>query len=75
MVDLHLLKKTISDHGVNIVSIAEKMGISREGLYKKLSGETEFKASEIEKMTAALRLSKEERDAIFFALEVEGKST
>ena len=59
MVDLHLLNNTISEHGVTIVSIAEKIGISREGLYKKLSGESEFKASEIEKMTSALRLSKE----------------
>lgn len=75
MVDLNLLKHTIDDHGVTIVSIAGKIGISREGLYKKLSGEAEFKASEIEKMTTALRLSKEERDAIFFASKVEQNST
>ena len=67
MVNLDLLKTTINDRGITIVSIAGKMGISREGLYKKLSGEAEFKASEIEKMTDALRLSKKERDAIFFA--------
>ena len=67
MVNLDLLKSTIDESGITIVSIAGKMGISREGLYKKLSGEAEFKASEIEKMTDALRLSKKERDAIFFA--------
>ncbi len=67
MVDLNKLKTTIDDSGITIVSIAGKIGISREGLYKKLSGEAEFKASEIEKITEALRLSKEERDAIFFA--------
>lgn len=67
MVNLDLLKTTINDRGITIVSIAGKMGISREGLYKKLSGEAEFKASEIEKMTDALRLSKKERDTIFFA--------
>ena len=67
MVDLNLLKNTINDRGVTIVSIANKVGTTREGFYKKLSGETEFKASEIEKITEALRLSKKERDAIFFA--------
>ncbi len=71
MVNLTLLRNTINDSGVTIVSIAEKIGISREGLYKKLSGEAEFKASEIEKITSAMRLSKEERDSIFFAQEVE----
>lgn len=71
MVNLTLLRNTIDDSGVTIVSIAEKIGISREGLYKKLSGEAEFKASEIEKITSAMRLSKEERDSIFFAQEVE----
>lgn len=71
MVNLALLRDTIDDSGVTIVSIAEKIGISREGLYKKLSGEAEFKASEIEKITLAMRLSKEERDSNFFAQEVE----
>ncbi|MBO4579822.1 MAG: toxin-antitoxin system, antitoxin component, Xre family protein [Clostridiales bacterium] len=75
MVDLLLLKSTIDERGVKIVSIAEKMEISREGLYKKLSGDAEFKASEIEKITDALRLSKSERDSIFFAKEVERNST
>lgn len=75
MVDIQLLKNTIRDQGITIVSISEKIGITREGLYKKLAGEAEFKASEIEKISAALRLSKDERDAIFFAKEVETDST
>lgn len=71
MVDLILLKSTINNRGVTIVSIARNIGLSREGLYLKLAGDAEFKASEIEKITSVLNLTKDERDAIFFAEEVE----
>lgn len=75
MVDLILLKSTINNRGVTIVSIARNIGLSREGLYLKLAGDAEFKASEIEKITSVLNLTKDERDAIFFAEEVESNST
>lgn len=75
MVDLSLLKNTIDTRGTTIVSMAENIGISRECFYNKLAGEAEFKASEIEKITSILRLTKRERDAIFFAREVERNST
>lgn len=75
MVDLILLKSTINNRGVTIVSIARNIGLSREGLYLKLAGDAEFKASEIEKITSVLNLTKDERDAIFFAEEVEPNST
>jgi len=39
----------------------------RETLYNRLNQESEFKASEIAALTLALHLTKEERDAIFFA--------
>lgn len=75
MVDLILLKSTINNRGITIVSIARNIGLSREGLYLKLAGDAEFKASEIEKITSVLNLTKDERDAIFFAEEVESNST
>jgi len=75
LVDLILLKSTINNRGVTIVSIARNIGLSREGLYLKLAGDAEFKASEIEKITSVLNLTKDERDAIFFAEEVESNST
>lgn len=75
MVDLILLKSTINNRGVTIVSIARNIGLSREGLYLKLAGDAEFKASEIEKITSVLNLTKDERDAIFFAEKVESNST
>lgn len=66
MPDLVLLEKKISDSGMTMVAIAQKSGITRETLYNKLKGQGEFKASEIIGLTKVLRLSTEERDAIFF---------
>ena len=42
-----------------------------QALYNKLGNETEFKGSEIAKTTELLKLSKSEREQIFFAGNVE----
>ncbi len=67
MTDVEKLRGIIDDSGISITAIAAKIGISREGLYKKIQGETEFKASEIAKMKEILHLDDETRDAVFFA--------
>ena len=71
MTNAELLEQEISNSGMKISAIADKLGISREGFYKKLRNETEFKASEIVLMQNILNLSNEIRDAIFFAKKVE----
>lgn len=71
MTNTDLLKKKIKESGMTMVAIAEKTGIKRETLYNKLSGKSEFMASEMVALSSVLRLSLEERDAIFFASEVE----
>jgi len=73
--DTEKLSKEISDAGITITAIARKLGITREGFYKKLNNETEFKASEISTMQKILNLSNRKRDDIFFAEKVELKST
>ncbi len=67
MTNTILLKTEIDDSGISVTLIARKLGISREGLYLKINGETEFKASEIAKITRVLHLSPKKRDSIFFA--------
>lgn len=42
-----MLSSVIAESGMSITFISKKMGITREGFYKKLNNETEFKASEI----------------------------
>lgn len=66
MIELNLLNKKIKDSGMTMVAIAEKSGMSRETLYNKLSGNSDFKASEIMGISETLRLSNAERDEIFF---------
>lgn len=71
MTDTEKLNCEINDSGMTITAIAFKMGISREGFYKKLNNETEFKASEISALQKILNLTSERRDEIFFANKVE----
>lgn len=75
MTDSKMLSDEITDSGMTITAIAKKIGITREGFYKKLNNETEFKASEISALQKILRLTNKKRDKIFFAKEVELKST
>ena len=75
MTDSKKLSDEITDSGMTITAIAKKISITREGFYKKLNNETEFKASEISALQKILRLSNRKRDEIFFAKEVELKST
>jgi len=66
MADIEKLKEVINNSGMTMVAISKKSGILRETLYNRLSSTGDFKASEIEGLTKALRLSKKERDKIFF---------
>lgn len=70
MPDLKLLESIISDSGMTMVALAEKTGILRETLYNKIRGISEFKASEIAALTKALKLTSEQRDAIFLQKKV-----
>lgn len=66
MADIDKLKTAISDSGMTMVSLAKKSGVMRSTLYNRISKKGEFKASEIEGLSAALKLTKKERDKIFF---------
>lgn len=66
-----MLNRVIMESGMKIAFVAKKVGITREGFYKKINNETEFKASEIITIQKLLNLSNEERDKIFFAQKVE----
>lgn len=71
MTDTQLLLKKIEECGTNTNAIAEKLGITRQGLWKKLKNITEFKQSEIEKITRILNLDSEAQRLIFFTLGVD----
>lgn len=55
MTDKEKLSEEIDSSGMTITAIARKLGITREGFYKKLNNETEFKASEISALQKSCR--------------------
>lgn len=71
MTDIVKLSEKIDSVGITKTVIASKMGISRECLYQKLSGKSEFLGSEIGNLTDILHLTRDERDAIFFGCRAE----
>ena len=75
MTDLNLLKQKFDESGMTMVAIAEKTGIKRETLYNRFNGIGEFTVSEIMAIVSVFRLTKAERDRIFFATKVESDAT
>ena len=67
MVNLLKLREVISESGMTMVAIASKSNILRATLYNRLTGQGDFTASEIEKISDTLHLSADQRDDIFFA--------
>ena len=67
MGDMTMLRKKIKDSGITVTAVADRIGVTRETLYNRLNGDSEFKASEIACLTDMLRLKKDEQDAIFFS--------
>ena len=69
MADVVKLKKLIDESGLRKGFIIEKLGISRQGFYKKETGQSDFTASEVAIMKDLLRLSDRETNAIFLRKE------
>ena len=66
MGDMAMLRDKIKESGISITAMAVKAGVSRETFYNRLEGRSEFRASEIARISDVLRLKKSEQDAIFF---------
>lgn len=65
MVNTDALRASMRASGLKNGHIAEKLDISVMSLHRKVNGVTEFKASEIVKLSDMLQLTKAERDKIF----------
>lgn len=64
--DYEKLNSFIHESGFKKNKIAKDIGLTPYGLSQKLTGKTEFKVSEIIKISHILKLNKKERDSIFF---------
>lgn len=67
MTDTKRFRDAVKRSGLKYKHIAFELGITPYGLQKKIDNLTEFKASEIVKISEMLRLSEKERANIFFA--------
>lgn len=75
MTNTTLLRKKINESGYKLRFIAQKVGISYQGLSNKINNQREFKANEIQILYDLLKLTEEERVKIFFAINVDDLST
>lgn len=69
------LDYAIKKAGLDRPKVAEALGISVTALFNKIHNRTDFKASEIARLKQLLCLSNGQRDRIFFAGDVDTKST
>lgn len=65
MTNTKAFMEAVDKLGIKFKALAEQIGLTPNGLRKKVNNETEFKASEIQKCVEVLRLTKKERDYIF----------
>jgi transcriptional regulator with XRE-family HTH domain len=71
MVNTEMLQEKMKNHGFTIKDLAARMGLSQTGLFNKIHNKREFKGSEINSISVALKLNKSDINRIFFARGVE----
>ena len=72
MTDTKLLKDKIKSSGLKLGYIAEKCGLTRQGLYKKIIGKNQFTQNEIKILSDVLSIEPVvEMRSIFFASDVD----
>lgn len=65
MTNVELLREAIKQTGMKRTALAAAWGMSMPTFYSRISGNSEFTASEIVAASASLHLTKQQRDAIF----------
>lgn len=64
---LNRLKGKIIEKGLNVETLAERIGIDRSSMYRKLNNFEKITIGEAKKIKAVLGLSNEEASSIFLA--------
>ena len=75
MTNTSLLERYIAASGYKKSYIAQQLGISAYAFSLKVNNKSEFKATEIDILCDLLNIGIEDRMAIFFAKQVDCKST
>lgn len=75
MTDTVLLRRKIEESGYKLRFIAQRLGITYQCLLNKINNESEFKATEILSLCELLNINIQQKEAIFFTLNVDKTST
>ena len=70
MVNVNKLKGKVVECSLTILGLAKETGIPKDTLYRRFSSGEEFTVGEVDKISQALNLSRDEINDIFFAHEV-----
>lgn len=65
--DVNKLKGKIVEKGMNVETVAERIGVDRSSLYRKLNNFEKITIGEANKLKEVLALSDEDANTIFFA--------
>lgn len=65
--DVNKLKGKIVEKGMNVETVAERIGVDRSSLYRKLNNFEKITIGEANRLKDVLGLSDEDANAIFFA--------
>ena len=75
MTNTKVLQGKMRENGFTLKSLSKFIGLSSTALFNKVHGEKEFLISEVRALRTALDLSDADVQEIFFANDVELKST
>lgn len=75
MIDYARLKGLMAERGLEVTKLACILGISRQAASNKVNGKSPISLTDARAIAAALNMSKEERDSIFFNEHVKSEAT
>lgn len=69
------LKGLMAERGMEVSKLASILGISRQAMSDKINGRSKISLLDAQKISSALNMNKDERDAIFFSELVKSEAT
>lgn len=70
MVNTDMLRSKIAERRTNVSKVAERMGVDKTTLYRRIADSSSFTIGEVCKITEILELSHDEAVSIFFSRPV-----
>lgn len=67
MIRTEKIRGRMAELNIKVIDLAEALGISRQAMSDKLNGKTNITFSDANTISRKLRLTKEDRENIFFA--------